>query len=66
MKINILGRTIELRNKWYSVNSFKREKVLIGINFNLRQIKTSDIKKIFLYTFMPYDWLNKQYCDGKL
>ena len=62
----MLERTIEYQNKWYSVNNFKKEVVFIGANFNLRKLKTKDIKRMFLYTFMPYQWLNEQYCKGKI
>lgn len=64
MKLNIIGRTITLQNKWYSVNNFKNEKVLIGANFNLRKFERSDIKKILLYTFMPYKWLDRKYLNS--
>lgn len=66
MKIKILSRNIEYKNKSYSVNNFKQEKILIGANFNLRKIKKGDFKKILLYTFMPYKWLNEQFMKGNI
>jgi hypothetical protein len=66
MKINFLSRTIEYKNKWYSVNKFKHEKILIGADFNLRKYKKGDFKRILLYSFMPYKWLNEQFMKGNI
>lgn len=66
MKIKILSRSIEYENKWYSVKKFKHEKILIGADFNLRRLKKGDFRKILLYTFMPYKWLNEQFMKGNI
>ena len=66
MKIRFLGRTIEVSNG-ININKFKHEKILIGVCFRKIDIKkTRNLKKLFLYCFMPYGWLNKQCCNNKL
>jgi hypothetical protein len=66
MKIRIFNRTIEYKNKSYSIDEFKHEKILIGANFNLRKCRKGDLKRILLYTFMPYNWLNNKFIRGDI
>lgn len=66
MKFRFLGRTIEIANR-VNVDGFTKEKILIGVSFRKSDLKSwKSIKKFLLYCFMPYSWLNKQFCKGKL
>ena len=66
MKIRFLGRTIEIANR-FNVHGFKREKILIGVSYNKKDLKEWKHKKRFLlYCFMPYKWLNKKFMENKI
>jgi len=66
MKINLLGRTIEVANR-VNVDNFNKEKVLIGVSFRKSDLKEwKSIKTFLLYCFMPYSWLDRQFCKNKL
>ena len=66
MKIRWFGRDFEVNKNRINVNKFKNEKILIGTSFNRKQMDSKDWKELFLYLFMPYDWLNRQFMRGKL
>lgn len=61
MKIRLVNRTLEINKNRISVNNFKKEITLIGISFNKKYMYFKDYKKLFLYLFMPYKWLNRQF-----
>jgi len=66
MKIRFLGRTIEVANR-VNVDHFKHEKTLIGVSYRKKDLKEfRNLKHLFLYCFMPYKWLDKQFCQNKL
>lgn len=66
MKIRFFGRTIEFGER-VNVDSFKGEKTLIGICLKKSELrKLNNIKRLILFCFMPYTWLNKQFLKGKL
>lgn len=66
MQIRWFGRDFEVNKNRINVNNFKNEKILIGTSFNRKQMDSKDWKRLFLYLFMPYDWLNKQFMKNKL
>lgn len=66
MQIRWFGRDFEVNKNRINVNNFKNEKILVGTSFNRKQMDSKDWKTLFLYLFMPYDWLNKQFMKNKL
>lgn len=66
MKIRWFGRDFEVNKNRINVNNFKSEKTLIGTSFNRKKMDSRDWKTLFLYLFMPYDWLNRQFMKRKL
>ena len=61
MKIKILGRTIENNKHRFNVNSFKNERILIGVSYKKKDMNLKDIKNAILYCIMPYSWLEKHF-----
>lgn len=67
--MQFLGRNISIttRNKRIHVGSFKKIDVLSGASWRLRDLsKWRHLKKFLLYCFMPYDWLNRKFLEGKM
>lgn len=66
MKIRWFGRDFEINKNRINVNNFKKEKILIGTNFNKKQMDLKQWKKLFLYLVMPYSWLNYRFMKNKM
>ena len=66
MKIRLLNRDFEMNKYRINVDNFKKEKTLIGVSFKRSEMNFKKYKKLFLYLFMPYKWLNKQFERGNL
>lgn len=66
MKLKLINRNFEINKNRININGFKKEDILIGVSFNKKQMKIKDYKKMLLYIFMPYKWLNKQFVKGKI
>ena len=66
MKIRFLSRDIEVANR-VNINNFKHERILIGVSYRKKDLKElRNLKKLFLYCFMPYKWLDKKFCQNKI
>lgn len=61
MDIKLIGRTLEIDKNRISVNSFKKENILIGVSYNRKIMKFKDFRDLFLYLIMPYKWLEKHF-----
>ena len=66
MKFRFLNRDIEINKNRININNFKNEDILIGTSINRKQLTTKDYKKIILFSFMPYKWLNKKFKQNKI
>lgn len=66
MKIRWFGRDFEINRNRINVDNFKKEKTLIGISFNRKQMDLRQWKRLFLYLVMPYNWLNDRFVKNKL
>ena len=65
MKFRLINRSFEINKNRININNFRKEDTLIGISFNKKQMNLKDYKKMILYMFMPYEWLNKMFIKGK-
>ena len=66
MKIRWFGRDFEVNKNRINVNNFKKEKILIGISFDRKQMDLKEWKRLFLYLVMPYVWLNEKFIKNEL
>lgn len=61
MKIRFLNRDIEINKYRININNFKHEKGLIGTSIRRKGMTLREFKRVILFIFMPYTWLDKNF-----